>query len=567
MSFKQLSGLATLLGISLIVPVCLLTPQNPHALHEAPALLALFALYAFTEFFKLQRHHMSISLSLSVDLLLLLKFGLPALVIVSQTLIFLARWRRVGKVELWPTLANGGMLLVQHSVATLLFLAAGGTFYTPLVDNVWPLFAYFTFHILANHTVLFLLVRSLNEETTLRTYLPSMRFDVFSSVFAASLGMVLTLLYEVDGVTGVLAFGAPMILCVYVFKLFNDVSRSSTLFRNLANLTSTFSGELDEATMSRSVTTELPKWFDRTQCLIYLHEEDGPRLLSQSQNCPVGTAEALTSYLRRIAQELASQAMVTKRLNHVPEFAHSPIRSLLVASLVVDHREIGYLCLTSSRLAEFDATVADTVSVLANQLSVSFRMAKRYEDVEKQSLYDALTGLPNHRYCERRLQEVLVESPTAEPVSLLLLDLDHFKQINDRYGHEAGNIVLQQTAHAFATTVRAGDFVARYGGEEFVVVLPGTDALAAFETAEKIRQRVEQLRVQVTTMDGTLADVQLTVSIGVASCPLDAKDPQQLFRFADRAMYMGAKRAGRNRVALYRHETDGQQKDLSLTTT
>jgi diguanylate cyclase (GGDEF)-like protein len=129
---------------------------------------------------------------------------------------------------------------------------------------------------------------------------------------------------------------------------------------------------------------------------------------------------------------------------------------------------------------------------------------------------------------------------TGLPLSALLLDLDHFKQINDTYGHGPGDEVLATVGEAIRSTVRESDFAGRYGGEEFVVLLPDTDLDAAMIVAEKIRKAVAGIQI-------TAVDRRITTSVGVASLPLHAHDTATLIRAADRALYT-AKANGRNRT-------------------
>jgi diguanylate cyclase (GGDEF)-like protein len=154
---------------------------------------------------------------------------------------------------------------------------------------------------------------------------------------------------------------------------------------------------------------------------------------------------------------------------------------------------------------------------------------------------DPLTGLSNRRAWNRRLAVLQQQTRLAgEPLSVLFLDLDHFKAINDRLGHDAGDGALQVIAAVIRQELRDHDEVGRFGGEEFVVALPGADAGTAMQVAERIRQRLEQL----ATLDASGATP--TVSIGVATA-LGEMDTDSLIHRADRAMYV-AKKAGRNRV-------------------
>jgi diguanylate cyclase (GGDEF)-like protein len=140
----------------------------------------------------------------------------------------------------------------------------------------------------------------------------------------------------------------------------------------------------------------------------------------------------------------------------------------------------------------------------------------------------------------------------CQMLSLIILDIDHFKQVNDTYGHQSGNEILIELANRVSKLVGARGTVARYGGEEFVVLLPDTSKEEAYQMAEHIRQSVANWPFTLQqTLDQKQQQVRITASIGVATAPEDAEDALALIRHADRALYVGAKRAGRNRVAEY----------------
>ncbi|KEO83502.1 sensor domain-containing diguanylate cyclase [Tumebacillus flagellatus] len=555
MSFKQLATGTTLLGLILVCIVAISAPPNLHT-HDALILLTLFGLYGFTEFFPLKRDQFSISLLLCVDLVIFVKFGLVALVFTSQIVHLFSRWYRQRKFEFWKTLANNGMFLFINGGSAAVFYLLGGTHHDKMSINLVPLFGYCAAHFLFNHFILYLYFRKLDSTTTFQGHLKRTKFDIFSTLFAASLGFLVIMLYEGDGLYGLIAFGMPMVLCVYVFKLFNDVWRSNTLFRNLAALTGDFSAELEVEALFARVTEELPKWFDHVHCVIFLRQGDNLVAISRSAGFRPYELDALHRYLVQQEASLRDEPTLTKRLAEDPQFAGTVYRNLVVAPFHSSYADYGFCCLLAPKNNDFDATTLDAVSILANQLSVSYHNAMRYESVEKQSLYDELTQLPNHRYGEKRLAEELERLQDGESLSLLLIDLDHFKKINDTYGHLAGNVVLRTVAQAFESALQEPEFVSRYGGEEFIIVLPGSDAARALFLGEFIRETVERLCVPVPTIDGQTVTIQLTVSIGIATCPDEAEDALSLVRFADRAMYVGAKRAGRNRVALYREEKE-----------
>jgi diguanylate cyclase (GGDEF)-like protein len=161
---------------------------------------------------------------------------------------------------------------------------------------------------------------------------------------------------------------------------------------------------------------------------------------------------------------------------------------------------------------------------------------------------DALTGLLNRRGLETRAAEAIaIARRHGRPLGCLIVDLDHFKAINDTYGHAAGDRCLQETAHRLRSNLRASDIVARYGGEEFLLLLPEADHAGALAVAEKIRGVVAETPVEVETERGSTA-IRLQASVGLASWEESMTDLATLYAAADRALYE-AKRAGRNRVA------------------
>lgn len=178
-------------------------------------------------------------------------------------------------------------------------------------------------------------------------------------------------------------------------------------------------------------------------------------------------------------------------------------------------------------------SVVQAAPILANQRNLAL--------AELRAASDALTGLPNRRAADETLKRMTAHAGRSlSPLSAVLLDLDHFKQVNDVYGHEQGDKALAAVAQILGSILRTSDFAARYGGEEFLILLPDTDRATAAGVAEKLRAAIA---------GAELSNIgSLTASFGVAALPDDAGESEQLIRKADRALYT-AKAAGRNRVA------------------
>ena len=185
-------------------------------------------------------------------------------------------------------------------------------------------------------------------------------------------------------------------------------------------------------------------------------------------------------------------------------------------------------------------SVSQAAPVLANLRNLAV--------AEMRAATDGLTGLPNKRAVTDALKRTFAQAAmTRAPLALLLLDLDHFKQVNDQYGHAAGDQVLASVGAALRSVVRDQDFAGRNGGEEFAVLLPETEIDAALGIAERVRATIAEI-----TVPGT--DVPVTVSVGVAGFPDHGSTLERLEQLADAALYV-AKRQGRNRVELASADT------------
>lgn len=199
--------------------------------------------------------------------------------------------------------------------------------------------------------------------------------------------------------------------------------------------------------------------------------------------------------------------------------------------------------------AEIQARAAAMLRI--KTLQDQLRAAKA--QLEKLSITDGLTGLYNRRYFEHRLGEEFSRAQRySDPVSLMMFDLDHFKQVNDQHGHPFGDRVLRETADLIRTSLRDPDICARYGGEEFAVILPKTHLQGALAVAERFLRRMREKVFTVEAREGaTAGEVHVTASVGVAFFPSkDVASPQQLVKLADEALYQ-AKRDGRDTICLF----------------
>lgn len=237
-------------------------------------------------------------------------------------------------------------------------------------------------------------------------------------------------------------------------------------------------------------------------------------------------------------------------------YTPSDAESMLCVPIVRSDQVVGVLLLASKRKRAYEKSQLMIVDILCSSFAVSIENARHYEETKKISERCPLTNLYNYRFFENMLTNEYEKLHHFEQnwLSLIILDIDHFKSINDTFGHQSGNEILCELAGRIIQKVGNHGTAARYGGEEFVILMPNASKEEAFQMAEQIRQTIADKPFSVTqniSGDKQKRQIKVTASIGVATAPEDASDSLALIRRADRALYVGAKQAGRNRVAEY----------------
>jgi diguanylate cyclase (GGDEF)-like protein len=218
------------------------------------------------------------------------------------------------------------------------------------------------------------------------------------------------------------------------------------------------------------------------------------------------------------------------------------LHQTLATPLVAERRFLGALLLARRGRDAWSEGDRRLLSWAAGEVATAFARAYAHEEAERGAKIDVLTGLPNRRYFDEALSMERPRRRTDDSLGILMIDIDHFKILNDRFGHATGDRVLRAVADAIAQTVRTDDTPARYGGEEFAVLLRRTSAEQAVEVGERVRRAV--MRLPPSSLG---IDKPVTVSVGVAVAFPDQPASAHLVERADRALYR-AKRQGRDRV-------------------
>jgi diguanylate cyclase (GGDEF)-like protein len=229
---------------------------------------------------------------------------------------------------------------------------------------------------------------------------------------------------------------------------------------------------------------------------------------------------------------------------HIPGTREDAPQASIVVPLRVQGKVTGVLCLDRLDGRTFAEEDLEPVTLFANLAAIAIQNARTYEEMERQAISDGLTGIHNYKHFHESLRaEVSRAGRYGEHFCLLMMDLDHFKLVNDTIGHQKGDDVLRAVAGVLRNCSRESDYLARYGGEEFAMILPKT----ALEEATTLAERI---RTSVSRLDPGHPDLHVTMSIGISAYPDSAKDADGVLGAADAAL-LRAKSGGRDRVCLY----------------
>ena len=274
---------------------------------------------------------------------------------------------------------------------------------------------------------------------------------------------------------------------------------------------------------------------------------------SEVENLVIEKSDPFISYLYK-NQKPIPMAEMPKELTKAGSYgALREINIELVSPIKIQNNNSEAIICLGQRVNDkpYSENELELMITINNIVSIAISNASLYDEVIQLSYTDGMTDLHNYRYFEMRLrEEVLRHARNKQDVSLIILDVDNFKNYNDTLGHQAGDGVLKLLGKILKETVRENDIVARYGGEEFAVILPGVSRDGVVILADRLRERVEETEFQNQEVQPS---GNLTISVGTASLPLDTDDLNDLIFKADTALY-AAKHAGRNRVIQFTPE-------------
>jgi len=261
----------------------------------------------------------------------------------------------------------------------------------------------------------------------------------------------------------------------------------------------------------------------------------------------------------KFGEDIFGEALLFEKTIHVPDiksenrykYFHDGTKSgayLVIPLMLRKNQPVGVISLYRKALNSFKPAELSLFDRIAEEIAKVIDKTLLFRQTKELSITDELTGLYNRRYFNERIdQEVQRSKRYKRPLTVLMIDIDHFKNYNDINGHLMGDEILKRVAHTLEANVRQADILARYGGEEFVVILPEIDKKNAFQVAEKLRSTIEKKKFP---REENQPYGKITISLGLAALHQDSLNTKELVDLADRALFK-AKAEGRNRIVAF----------------
>ncbi|PFP27712.1 GGDEF domain-containing protein [Bacillus sp. AFS073361] len=501
-----------------------------------------------------------------VALAAFLRFGLFVEIIFAQiaVLVLLLKLRILRKGELFRLPLNLNMFFLVSLTSGLVYLGLGGEVGQNFTENsnyLWLAMLYAVVSYAMNQIIvsinLYFIYKS-KESYFGKDFI----VETITTFITFPIGFVLYILYNQVGGLALLFVGIPFVSLSMIFRLYYSSEKINGYLQKAAEIGHQMAERLNVVDvvelLIQKVSEMLPVDYAYILEVTKNDELQVIRKLEDGMPNSLPPVEKYEGIIGMVWGEQKTFLYTAKKEwqkysnGHLPDDAES----ILGVPILRSKKVIGVLLLASKRKRAFEKFQLMIIDILCSHFAVAIENAKHYEMTKIQSERCSLTKLYNYRYFENLLTEEFEKLTRFErrTLSLIILDIDHFKQVNDTYGHQSGNEILFELACRLSKLVGGRGTVARYGGEEFVVLLPDTPKEEAYEMAEQIRQMISNWPFTIKQsfdLEKTQQKVMITASIGVATAPENAEDALALIRHADRALYVGAKRAGRNRVAEY----------------
>jgi len=502
-----------------------------------------------------------------ITIVIFLEFGLLVEIVVIQlSIVVLLIGLKVRKADVYRFPLNSIMFMLMSVSSALIFYSLGGDHETFTLNNFYSfsiIATYLIVNFVVNQILLMAVSRFIFHRKT-AIFSRDLVWEVVAMLVVYPIGISLFYLYNYMGVLSIAILGIPYLCISLILKTYNSTEKVNDYLQKSVEIGRQMTKRLNHNEV-------IDVFIDRLSDMIpvdYLYvldaiNEENLELIRCYEN---GKQKDLELEPMKKREGISGLVWETKKavlfrskaewIHIVEGYMPDEVESILCVPIMKDKEVSGVLLLASKKKNEFAKFMLMIVEILCSYFAVALENARHYEKTKTESERCVLTDLYNYRYFSNHLEQQFEKllNKELESLSLILIDIDHFKKINDTYGHESGNEILSQFAKLLSTMLANKGTLARYGGEEFALLIPNCKKDEAIRLAENIRASIAEKEF---ILYDDLAEVRrrltvrITASIGISAAPEDTDDHLSLLRYADRALYTGAKQVGRNKVAQY----------------
>ena len=565
MSGKKWSTISLFIIWLLIVPpgiAYFLFTQMPESVNLV--YLMLFIIFGvLTALFPIKWNGKSIALVMWATLPAFLMYGIAVEVIVMQLLIIAnILVTKSDQKKSHRFFFNSIMMFILSLVSAGAFFVVGGNtgsidFWSLLIGVAVYRLVHTTTHIGLMNT--FFEVRGAKSPYTIKDII----FEYATLIIIVPLALTFYLLVNMIGIASFLLIGFPFFMTITIIRLYGRSEKVNDYIKRAGKIGSELSVMTDESTISSQFIMKTSELFKADYVFSFTNHDEWLELENRYERKrfidPQFQSLQIGEGIAGAVLETKEPVVYSKRKEweqFTTGSAPEEMESVLCIPLTHNNETKRILLLGANRKAAFADYHLKILDLLGSYYIVALEKAKYVQEALQRSERCGLTKLYNYRYLEEKLHFEMnrMSMGDIDDLSVIMLDIDHFKRVNDTFGHQSGNDILYGFARLLEKLLPDNGTVGRYGGEEFVYILPGYSKEEAVEFAEHIRLIIRQ---HIFTIIPDLGEdkypvkVSITSSVGVANAPTDTDEALNLIRNADRALYIGAKQAGRDRVAEY----------------
>ena len=498
-----------------------------------------------------------------VTVAVFLKYGIVVELFISQLTMLIVLFRsRTDEAQSIRIPFNSIMFFLISCLAGLTFIAAGGEIGS--VDLVHVLVFGLIFQIVsvvANQVIFYVYDHITGSRSKFFSIDAIWDFALTLCVFPYAIAIYITEAYI--GSAALVLLGIPFFIMTAVMKMYNSSEQINLDLKKAGEIGHQLAARLSSDEVLDQFVLQVAEMFKSDYAYVIDYRNGELLMLRMFENNEFVTLDIpAVRYNKGIAGNVivTNTPVVYQKKTQWKEIVtgYIPVdaESIMCTPIARNNKTEGVLVLASKKKYAYVSHQLQILDILSTYFAVSLEKAGYVQKAIAKSERCGLTKLYNYRYLDEALEKCMnkVKTGELENLSLVMMDIDHFKSVNDTYGHQSGNDILIELARILEAEVGEEGTVARYGGEEFVILFPDYSKDLTLLFAEALRKKIEKHPFKIKTdlgADRSIQDVNITLSIGVSTAPDDSDEPNALIRNADRALYIGAKQAGRNKVAAY----------------